>query len=76
MGVAVGVGVGRGVGAGVGIRVGVAISVGVDRGAGIPDGDVVGDDSQPASASASSIRTRSAGVRKGQRLRSAGWQRV
>ena len=60
----VGTGVAVAIGVGVAMGVGVSTGVGVARGAGIPDG-VAGDDSQAASASASSIRTRSAGVRKG-----------
>ena len=62
--VGAGIAVGIAVVVGTGVRIGVSTGVGVGRGAGIPD-DVAGDDSQAASASASSIRTRRVGVRRG-----------
>ena len=66
-GVGVSLGVGRGAGVGVDVEMGVAAGtcVGVRR---APDSTlpaVGGAESQAASASASSVRTRSAGVRKG-----------
>ena len=69
-GVGVGVGVSLGVGRGAGVGVGVAMGVAVGTGVGVrraPDSTlpaVGGAESQAASASASSIRTRSASVRK------------
>lgn len=72
VGVAVGVGVTVGVGVGVGMGVAVGGSVGVGRAADSTMPTVGGAESHAANASARSIRARSAGVRKGQRLQSVG----